>query len=247
MSDPTSNNELISSPQADYDTLRNVTPEAPCPYLPARSSRNEAYSATQLDGASYECLLARGFRRSGHILFRPRCKGCQECRQLRVLVREFAPSKSMRRVSRRNADVRIDIGEPLPSALKYAMYRRYLDGQHDDTMSRSYQAFHDFLYDSPTHTLEFQYLLGERLVGVSVVDKCPEGLSSVYMYFDPDYRARSLGTYSILSEIDYCREHQLPYYYLGFYVAQSNTMAYKARFRPNQILVGADRWVSLRG
>ena len=247
MTDPAPNDEPISSQQAAYDTLRNVTSESPCPYLPGRLSRNEVYGADQLDGAFYEVLMARGFRRSGRIVFRPRCRGCRECRQLRVLVNEFTPSRSMRRVLRRNADVRVDTAEPIPTAEKFVLYQRYLDGQHDDTMGRSYEAFHDFLYDSPLGTFEFQYHLGRRLVGVSVVDGCPGGLSSVYMYFDPDYGMRSLGTFSVLREIRHCQEEELSYYYLGFYVANGRTMAYKARFRPNQILAGGDHWVSLRG
>lgn len=79
-------NEPISSPQAEYDSLRYVSAETPCPYLDARMFRAESYSTDHLDGALYERLLARGFRRSGRVLYRPRCRGCQECRQLRVLV-----------------------------------------------------------------------------------------------------------------------------------------------------------------
>ena len=247
MTEPAPNDEPISSPQAAYDTLHNVTSEAPCPYLPGSRSRNEVYRADELDGAFYESLMARGFRRSGRVVFRPRCRGCTECRQLRVMVNEFTPSRSMRRVVRRNVDVRVDVAESIPTAQKFALYQRYLDGQHDDTMSRSYDAFHGFLYDSPMETFEFQYHVGDRLIGVSVVDRCPGGLSSAYMYFDPDFRERSLGTFSVLREIGYCQEEGLSYYYLGFYVAQGKTMAYKARFRPNQILVGGDLWVSLRG
>ena len=97
---PTSN-EPISSPQAEYDLLSDVSPEAPCPYLPDLKSRSEAYLAEGLDGAIHESLLARGFRRSGRIVYRTRCRQCCECRQLRVPVEQFARSRSMRRVWRR--------------------------------------------------------------------------------------------------------------------------------------------------
>ena len=156
------------------------------------------------------------------------------------------PTQSMRRVLRRNTDVSTTVGVPVPKPEKFLMYRRYLDTQHDTTMSRSYESFHEFLYDSPMRTYEFEYRLGERVLGVGIVDCCSNGLSSVYMYFDPAYKSRSLGTLSTLREIEYCREKGLSYYYLGYYVAKSKTMAYKARFRPNLILVGDDKWVSLR-
>ena len=242
-----SRNEPISSPQAEYDFLSDVSPEVPCPYLPGLLSRSEAYYADQLDGASHELLLARGFRRSGRIVYRPRCRRCHECRQLRVPVEKFVPTRSMRRVWRNNADLRVEVGEPAPTEEKFDLFQRYLESQHDDTMSRTWETFTEFLYDSPTETHEFRYRLGERLAGISIADRCAGGLSSVYMYFDPDDGARSLGTFSVLWEIDHCRNEGFPYYYLGFFVAGSPTMAYKARFRPNEVLVGDDRWVVFRG
>jgi arginine-tRNA-protein transferase len=137
--------------------------------------------------------------------------------------------------------------EPIPTEDKFELYRAYLDHQHDGAMPRTYESFYEFLYDSPTETHELSYMHGERLVGVSIADRVPGGLSSVYMYFDPAASARSLGTFSALWELEYCRKHDLPYYYFGFFVADSKTMAYKARFRPYEILVGEGRWVSYRG
>lgn len=246
MTDQPINQEPISSPQAEFDALRNVSDETPCPYLSGLSSRSEIYYADKLECDVYERLLARGFRRSGRIVYRPRCRNCQECRQIRILVDHFLPTRSMRRVMRSNADMRVHIDTLNPTDEKFEMYGRYLDHQHDNTMSRSYKTFSDFLYDSPLHTLEICYTLGNRLIGVSIVDRCESGLSSVYMYFDPEFASKSLGTYSVLWEVEYCRTHKLPYYYLGYYVAGSPTMAYKSRYRPNQVLVGDDYWVTFQ-
>lgn len=238
--------EPVWSSQAEYDALRFVTPESPCPYLLGKLARNEVYLADGLDGQAYSALLARGFRRSGRVVYRPRCRTCRECRQLRIPVTEFRPSRSQRRVWRRNSDVRVEQRKPIPTPEKYDLYHRYLNDRHDGTMSDSFDAFVAFLYDSPFDTIEFQYYLGQRLVGVSLVDRCSDGLSSVYMYFDPAESARSLGSYSAMWEIDICRREGLPYYYFGYYVAQSEPMSYKARFRPNQVLVADQRWITLR-
>lgn len=239
-------NTIVSSAQAEYDALRYVSPERPCPYLPDKKARSEAYWVDQLEGSTYQRLLTRGFRRSGRVVYRPRCRGCAECRQMRVPVDSFKPTRSMRRVLRRNSDVLVDEGQPAPNGEKFALYCRYLDAQHDDSMARSYETFCEFLYDSPMETREFRYTLDGRLMGISIADRLPLGLSSVYMYFDPDFADRSPGTFSILWEIDYCRRSGLAYYYLGFYVAGSATMSYKSRFRPNEILIGDDRWISLQ-
>jgi len=239
-------NTVISSAQADYDALRYVSPERHCPYLPDKKARSEAYSVDQLDSGVYERLLTCGFRRSGRVVYRPRCRGCGECRQIRVPIESFRPTRSMRRVIRRNADVIVEVGRPAPDREKFAVYCRYLDAKHDESMTRSYDTFCEFLYDSPMETCEFRYHLNGRLMGVSIADRLSRGLSSVYMYFDPEFAERSPGTFSVLWEIDYCRRAGLTYYYLGFYVAGSATMSYKGRFRPNEILVGDDRWVTLR-
>jgi arginine-tRNA-protein transferase len=138
----------------------------------------------------------------------------------------------------------VEIAEPSATPEKFALYRRYLDGQHDGAMSRTYESFVEFLYDTPPWTQEFRYQLGGRLAGVSLADRCPGGLSSVYMFFDPALGERSLGTYSILWEIEHCRGEGLPYYYLGYYVAGSESMSYKARFRPNELLAGVGTWQS---
>jgi len=244
--DGSSSDQCISSSQAELDALRNVSSESPCSYLPGRLSRSEVYQADGLGGAMYEKLLARGFRRAGRIVYRPRCRGCHECRQIRVPVGEFTPTKSLRRVWRRNSGVLVTTGLPQLNAEKHQLFCRYLDAKHDGTMSREFEALREFLYDSPTTTQEFCYRVDGRLIGVSIADRCPTGLSSVYMFFDPMFAVRSLGTFSILWEIAYCRKMRLPYYYLGFYVAGSKTMAYKARFTPCELLVADERWVTLR-
>ncbi len=242
MKDARATAQTVSSAQGEYDRLRYVSGETPCPYLPGRLSRCEAYFVEQLDGAAYEHLMGRRFRRSGRIVYRTQCRGCSACQPLRVPVADFRPTRSMRRVWRRNADLRVEIGEPSATVDKFTIFRRYLEAQHDEVMSRTYESFAAFLYDTPLPTQEFRYHLGGRLAGVSLADRCPGGLSSVYMFFDPELGERSLGTYSILWEIEYCKCERLPYYYLGYYVAGSETMSYKSRFRPNEVLAGVGRW-----
>lgn len=246
MNDAQSISEPVRSLHDEYDDLRFVSQESPCPYLSGRMARNELYLAEGLDPRSYSALLAQGFRRSGNIVYRPRCRGCRECKQMRVPVASFVPTRSMRRIYRHNADIRVHVGEPRPTDEKYEVYVRYLRAQHDGTMSDAPDSFMTFLYESPLDTLEFVYLLGNRVVGVSIVDPCADGLSSVYMFFDPDEAERSLGTFSILWEIEDCRRRQLPYYYLGYYVSGCRSMAYKARFRPNQVLVDGGRWITFQ-
>ena len=43
-----------------------------------------------------------------------------------------------------------------------------------------------------------QYWLDGKLIAVGVIDILPKCVSSVYLYYDPDYSYMSLGTYSAL-------------------------------------------------
>ena len=76
---------------------------------------------------------------------------------------------------------------------------------------------------------------------VSLVDRLVDGLSSVYTFFEPDVAGASFGTYNILWQIERCKRLGLPYLYLGYWIAESRKMAYKATFRPIEGLLGG-RW-----
>ena len=79
------------------------------------------------------------------------------------------------------------------------------------------------------------------LIAVTLTDRCASGLSGVYKFFDPDEGRRSLGSLIVLWHVARARELRLPYVYLGYWIAGSVKMAYKARFRPLEQLT-PDGW-----
>jgi arginine-tRNA-protein transferase len=93
--------------------------------------------------------------------------------------------------------------------------------------------------DTPIETVVIEFRdPDDRLVGACLADRLGDGMSAVYSFFAPELAKRSLGTYAILWLIERARSQDLPYVYLGYWVPESRKMAYKARFRPSEILTG---------
>jgi len=220
----------------------DASPPTPCPYLPGRDSRLVAIHPERLSPGLYRLFLDLNFRRLGSIVYRPACEGCRECRQLRVDVARFRPTRAQRRCRKRNADVTARSGRPEPTEEKHAVYRRYLEARHDGQMSGSWEEFEEFLHEAPPFTREVVFRAGERLLGAGIYDAVPGALSAVYFYFDPDLAPRSPGTLNVLWLVEECRRLAASWLYLGYLVAASPAMSYKARFSPHAVLFDDGQW-----
>jgi arginine-tRNA-protein transferase len=224
-----------------------ITGKSVCGYLPGRMTVFRAFETEELSPETYQRLMDAGFRRSGTLVYQPMCPGCRQCVPIRVPVARFQPSKSHRRVLRKNADLVVTVNIPAPSVEKYELYDSYQRQWHDGKQAGDPMGFLTFLYQSPVHTLEFEYrdptsgtedelTRGGKLLGVGICDLTPRALSSVYFYFDPSAARRSLGTFSVLYELAWAREHKLLHWYAGYWVKGCATMDYKARFQPAELL-----------
>jgi len=218
-----------------------TTAPLPCPYLPGRTERK---IVTELSGTEAEALHERlsraGFRRSHNIAYAPVCPGCQACVPIRVVSEEFMPDRTQRRILRANADLTVSEMPARATAEQFTLFQRYQKNRHadGDMAAMGYYDYRAMIEDTPISTgiLEFRDAR-DRLLGACLTDWLADGLSAVYSFFDTDEDKRSLGTFAVLWLIGRARSLGLPYVYLGYWVPESRKMAYKARFRPSEILM----------
>lgn len=102
-------------------------------------------------------------------------------------------------------------------------------------------AYRSFLCDTCCDTFEIAYFHGGQLAAVAICDRGRTVLSAVYCYYDVALSQLSPGVFSILTQIRLCREWGLKYLYLGYYIAESRHMSYKARYYPHERRI-AGQW-----
>ncbi len=227
-----------------------LTAPAPCPYL---EDREERKVFTHLVGEKArqvnDMLTQGGFRRSQNIAYRPACEGCRACVSVRVIVDQFKPTRSFKRIMDANKNLAGEKLPPSPSSEQFSLFRKYLDDRHI-TGGMAQMTALDYammVEDSHVDTMLIEYRKrgpdtaitkrGEGpLIAATLTDVLANGLSMVYSFFDTDLQNKSLGTYMILDHIKLARKMGLPYVYLGYWVDGSRKMEYKTRFQPQEHL-----------
>lgn len=219
-----------------------VTAPQPCPYLDGRMER-KLFTALQGDAAEKlnNSLSKQGFRRSQNVLYRPSCADCSACLSARIKVADFAPSKSQRRVLKRNGGLTRSASSPWATEAQYALFRDYLDSRHATGGMADMDLFEfaAMVEETPIRTRLIEYRTAdapsddpyEGLRAVCLTDVLDDGVSMVYSFFAPELMKNSLGTYLILDHVAIAREIGLPYVYLGYWVPGSDKMGYKANFK----------------
>ena len=170
-----------------------LTAPAACPYLPQEMERKVFTHLVGERAPELNDLLTQGgFRRSQNIAYRPACETCRACISVRILVNEFTPRRSMRRILATNSDLVSREYPAEPSSEQYNLFRRYLDARHQKggMSDMSVLDYAMMVEDTHVHTKIIEYRLREEgsslqqrpqgeLLAVALTDRMGDGLSMV--------------------------------------------------------------------
>lgn len=222
-----------------YSTLPH-----PCSYLEERQAVTIFMDPDQTLDRSQATILSRhGFRRSGSHIYRPNCPTCQACIPVRIPVEMFIPKRSFRRVIKRNSDLEVNWVETIDNDESFELYAHYINTRHSDgdMYPATRQQYQQFLVEGLSNTKYVSFRVNDKLVAVAVMDQLDDGFSAVYTFFKPEMAERSLGRLAILWQIEHCKQANLPYLYLGYWIKNCDKMNYKTQFRPLELYI-EDRW-----
>jgi arginyl-tRNA--protein-N-Asp/Glu arginylyltransferase len=208
---------------------------------------NEFFHAPEVSAAQMDEFWSQGWRHFGVEFFRysamPTSTGAWHVIQpLRVEVHGFIPTKSQRRVLRRNADLRCEWSPAVISPEVQTMFDHH-KLRFTENVPESLSVF--FSADPakvPCECLSLRVWSGERLVAVSFLDIGQRATSSVYGIFEPEESARSLGVFTMLKEIEWTQSHGRLFYYPGYATREPSHYDYKKQFAGMQYLDWEEGW-----
>jgi arginine-tRNA-protein transferase len=164
---------------------------------------------------------------------------------LRLPLENFEPSKSQRRILRKNADLDARF---VPSGHS-PEHDRLFDRHKARFRENVPDSLRDFLSAAPAElpcaNLMLEVRLNGELIAASFLDLGAEATSSVYAAFDPAHEARSLGIFTLLREIEYARELGKRFHYLGYSYTVPAFYDYKKRFNGIEGYDWDNGWVPL--
>ncbi len=205
-----------------------------CPYGKGPKACYQDFFALQVTDHELDELFREGWRKFGPYFFAPKCIDCLDCLPIRLVPSTVCFNQSQKRIIKKNSDVRIVEGALIlrPEIFDlYAAFQKERFKKDDCEMAQFYQSF----YLVPGNGVQLEYFIKDELVAVGFVDLTSVSLSSVYFFWKPEEKKRSLGIFSVLYEIAMAKKRGLQFYYLGYALEGLPSMSYKFQFKPHQI------------
>jgi leucyl-tRNA---protein transferase len=217
-----------------------VTTKYPCGYISHQEAQSiVATPSKRIDSSTYTDLIQQGFRRSGQHIYKPHCQECSACIPIRLCVKNFKISQSQKRTLKKHNHIAVKILPLKFDEEHYELYVSYQNSRHriSQETDNDIADYNDFLVKSNVDSQMIEFRFEGHLMMVTIVDILRGGVSAVYTFYDCKNLKLSLGTYSILWLLDFCKKEELDYLYLGYWINESQKMKYKINFKPYELMI----------
>ncbi|CAM2797919.1 arginyltransferase [Helicobacter burdigaliensis] len=213
-----------------------------CGYFKDKVSLFRYFYIKECEEVFYKKLLERGWRRFGNYFFVPECGECNLCVSIRWDCEKFNFSTTQKRILKQSSFVTLSIQKPTLSKSHLELYDKYHKIMQDkkgwEYQKISPEIYYDtFVQGFMEFGYEFLYHIEGNLVGVALVDILQDCLSAVYCFYDHDFAKYSLGTFSILKQIEFAKTKGIKYIYPGYWIENHPSMGYKEKFKPFEVLI----------
>ncbi len=196
---------------------------------------NEYSHETHLTPSQMDWAWSRGWRHFGTYFFRYNvsvsASGLLHVIPIRVRLANFLPSKSQRRILKRNADLEIKVRETMLDQQKHDLFNSHKTRFTDNVPDSLYTFLDSDAAHTPCTNHELCFYYQDELIGVSFLDIGESATSSVYAMFEPRVGKRSLGILMILKSIEYSIQLGKTVYYPGYAHREPSYYDYKKNFR----------------
>jgi leucyl-tRNA---protein transferase len=224
-----------------------LSEQHPCSYLDDEYAQPAfVHPAFDMTTAIYSELIQRGYRRSGDEVYSPHCPDCSACIPVRLKVSDFIPNRRQKRCLRKNTSTVVVVKPPEFDKTHYELYLRYQAARHPDgSMAHSsHSDYLNFLKSSWCDTSFAEFFINGELAAIAVIDLLDNALSAVYTFFEPKFSDNSPGVFAVLWQIEWAKQMEKEFLYLGFWIKRCKKMSYKSEYQPLQILKDKE-WLSM--
>lgn len=222
---------------SSMNILKEFKTNDSCSYLESKNQTTHYKVIDECSTSFCQELIERGYRRFGKMYFRPVCSSCNECKSIKIDIESFEFSSSQKRVLKKASHIKSYIQRPTMSKAhlelfeKYHLYMRDKKGW-DYSPSSAQNYYNSFVDAHNDFGYEVLYFDEDKLIGVDLIDMLHDGISSIYFYYDPAYSDYSLGRLSLYKQILFAKKSKKKWIYLGYYVKDCPSLAYKAHYKP---------------
>lgn len=194
-----------------------------------------------MEPAEFDACLQQGWRLLGSSVIRHNFAICRSriCRTIPLRIRldqDFTFAKSQRRILRRNTGLNVRLAPIDLTPEKEALFNLHTTRFRDRQTLTLHSFLHPLAHSIPVSGLEYSVFDGSRLVACSYFHIGKSAMSGTYCFFDPGYDRLSLGSLTMLLELELAQRMGKQFYYHGYCYDVPSQFDYKLNFNQLEAL-----------